>query len=246
MRSPHRRSRTRRTPLRKRIWQWCYRSVLGLVALLVLTIVTLRFVDPPGTAFMAYARWDAWRHDRALAIERRWIDYERIPAAAKLAVIAAEDQRFAAHHGFDVTQIADALDDVRRGKRVRGASTISQQTAKNLFLWPGQSWLRKGLEAGLTVLIEMLWPKRRILEVYLNVAEFGVGTYGVGAAAQRYFHKDATRLNRYECALLAAVLPNPRRLRAESPSAYVRARQAWILTQMARTANLEGVRGLVE
>jgi monofunctional biosynthetic peptidoglycan transglycosylase len=150
----------------------------------------------------------------------------------KVAVIASEDQTFPSHHGFDLKSINNALEERESGKRVRGASTISQQVAKNLFLWPGKSWIRKGLEAWFTVLIETLWPKHRILEVHLNVAELGRGIYGVGAAAKIYFHKPASRLNANEAALLAAVLPNPIRLKAAAPSPYVRSRQAWILGQM--------------
>src|SRR5690606_31924442 len=123
-------------------------------------------------------------------------------------------------------------DDRERGRRVRGASTISQQVAKNLFLWPGQSWFRKGLEAYFTLLIETLWPKQRILEVYLNVAEFGKGIFGCDAASEVFFRKSAAQLNAYDAALLAAVLPNPKRLRANSPSNYVRSRQQWIVSQM--------------
>ncbi len=150
-----------------------------------------------------------------------------------MAVIAAEDQQFPFHAGFDFKSIREAVRHNADSRRVRGASTISQQVAKNLFLWSGRSYLRKGLEAGLTVLIEWLWPKERILEMYLNLAQFGRGTYGVEAAAQRYFHKRARQLRRTEAALLAAVLPNPVRMRVEAPSAYVRSRQAWILGQMA-------------
>ena len=147
-------------------------------------------------------------------------------------MIAAEDQNFPAHYGFDLQSINDALKDRQRGRRVRGASTISQQVAKNLFLWPGQSWLRKGLEVYFTVLIETLWPKQRILEVYLNVAEFGRGVFGVGAAADVYFRKRAASLNQYDAALLAAVLPSPKRMRANAPSSYVRERQQSMLEQM--------------
>ncbi len=147
-----------------------------------------------------------------------------------LAVIAAEDQKFPEHWGFDVDAIETALGS--EGERMRGASTLSQQTAKNLFLWDGRSWVRKGLEAGLTVGIETVWTKRRILTVYLNIAEFGQGTFGVEAAAQRYFHKPASRLTIAEAALLAAVLPNPIRFRADAPSGYVRQRQQWIMRQM--------------
>ena len=209
-------------------------ALAAWAAVTVAIVVALRWVDPPTTAFMLRDRLGAllggeagyeFRHD--------WRDWDRISPNAPLAVVAAEDQRFPTHHGFDFEQIDKALVDRERGRRVRGASTISQQVAKNLFLWPGQSWFRKGLEAGLTVLIELAWPKQRILEVYLNVAEFGRGTWGVQAASSRFFRKDAARLTRAEAALLAAVLPAPKRYRADAPGPYVRRRQAWIQRQMA-------------
>jgi monofunctional biosynthetic peptidoglycan transglycosylase len=149
-------------------------------------------------------------------------------------MIAAEDQRFATHDGFDFEAIEKAREHNRRRRRMRGASTISQQVAKNLFLWPGRSWFRKGVEAGYTVLIEAFWPKRRVLEVYLNVAEFGNGVYGVGAASQHFFKKSPARLSRHESALLAAVLPNPKRFRVDKPSKYVQRRAWWIERQMIR------------
>jgi monofunctional biosynthetic peptidoglycan transglycosylase len=148
-----------------------------------------------------------------------------------LAVIASEDQKFPEHWGFDVDAIQSVLDN-DGNERMRGASTLSQQTAKNLFLWDGRSWMRKGLEAGLTVGIETVWTKRRILTVYLNIAEFGNGVFGVEEASQRYFHKPASRLTMSEAALLAAVLPNPIRFRADAPSGYTRQRQQWIMRQM--------------
>ncbi len=147
-------------------------------------------------------------------------------------MIASEDQLFPFHGGFDLNSIREAVRASERGKRLRGASTISQQVAKNLFLWSGHSFIRKGLEAWFTVLIEALWPKERILEVYLNVIELGKGLYGVEAASNRYFHKDAAGLSSSEAALLAAVLPNPIRLRADNPSRYVLSRRDWILGQM--------------
>jgi monofunctional biosynthetic peptidoglycan transglycosylase len=205
------------------------RLVCGLLAAWIVisagSVLMLRWVDPPTSAFMI-------RERVAAPIRYRWVDDANISPQVKVAVIASEDQNFPAHHGFDLKQINDALVDRQRGRRVRGASTISQQVAKNLFLWPQQSWLRKGLEAYFTVLIETLWPKRRILEVYLNVAEFGRGVFGVGAAADVYFHKSAARLNAYDAALLAAVLPSPKRMRVNAPSNYVRERQEWILGQM--------------
>ena len=195
------------------------------ITLSVGAVVAFRWIDPPTSAFMI-------RERLAAPIRHRWVDDANISAHIKVAVIAAEDQNFPAHHGFDLKSINDALEDRQRGKRVRGASTISQQVAKNLFLWPEQSWIRKGLEAYFTVLIETLWPKQRILEVYLNVAEFGRGVFGVGAASDVYFRKRASRLNPYDAALLAAVLPSPKRMRVSAPSNYVRSRQEWILGQM--------------
>ena len=151
-----------------------------------------------------------------------------------MAVIAAEDQRFPDHFGFDLAAIHRALAHNARGRTVRGASTISQQTAKNLFLWSGRSYLRKGLEAGLTVLLETLWPKHRILEVYLNLAEFGDGVFGARAAAERIFHTSPDRLSRQQAALLASVLPDPGRLDAGRPSAHVRQKARWVRAQMDR------------
>ena len=162
-----------------------------------------------------------------------WVSMDEISPWMGLAVIAAEDQKFPDHWGFDVTAIEKALaHNERNENRIRGASTLSQQTAKNLFLWDGRSWVRKGLEAGLTLGMETVWSKKRILTVYLNIAEFGDGVFGVEAAAQRYFHKPASRLSLSEAALLAAVLPNPLRFKANAPSGYVRNRQAWIMRQM--------------
>ncbi len=162
-----------------------------------------------------------------------WVSMDEMTPWMGLAVIAAEDQKFPDHWGFDVSAIEKALaHNEQNENRIRGASTLSQQTAKNLFLWDGRSWLRKGLEVGLTVGIETVWSKKRILTVYLNIAEFGDGVFGVEAAAQRYFQKPASKLTMSEAALLAAVLPNPIRFRADAPSGYVRSRQAWILRQM--------------
>jgi monofunctional biosynthetic peptidoglycan transglycosylase len=206
-------------------------ALAGWAALSVAAVVALRWIDPPFTAFMATDRlthlfdddYD-FRHD--------WRDWNGISKHVAVAAIAAEDQTFPSHHGFDFKQIDKALHDRERGRRVRGASTISQQVAKNLFLWRSQSWFRKGLEAGITVLIEACWSKQRILEVYLNVAEFGRGTYGVQAASERYFRKDAARLSRREAALLAAVLPAPGRYQVQAPSRYVQRRRDWIQRQM--------------
>ncbi len=164
----------------------------------------------------------------------QWVPWKEISPHMTIAVVAAEDQKFPHHWGFDLDAISNALEENRRRSRPRGASTISQQVAKNLFLWPGRSYLRKGLEAYFTVFIELLWPKRRILEIYLNIAEFGPGVFGVGAASRAYFKKPPSKLLPGEAAILAAVLPNPRRLKAASPSDYVQQRAFQILRQMNR------------
>lgn len=180
---------------------------------------------------MAERQIGAWlRGDFSYVAHSDWVGHDEISPWMGLAVIASEDQKFPTHWGFDVAAIESVLDN--SDSRMRGASTLSQQTAKNLFLWDGRSWVRKGLEAGLTVGIETVWTKRRILTVYLNIAEFGPGIFGVEAASQRYFHKPASRLTAADAALLAAVLPNPIRYRAAAPSGYVRERQQWILRQM--------------
>jgi monofunctional biosynthetic peptidoglycan transglycosylase len=205
---------------------------LGLAAVLgpVLPILALRWIDPPTSAFMLERARGVQGAKRQLRYA--WVDWERIAPSVKLAVVASEDQRFAAHAGFDVESIRDAVSERARGGRRRGASTISQQVAKNLFLWPEKSLPRKLLEAWLTAWIELCWPKQRILEVYLNVAQFGDAVFGVEAASRQFFAKPASALTPREAALLAAVLPNPRRLHADRPSEYVSSRADWILDQM--------------
>ena len=189
----------------------------------VLQVLALRWIDPPTSAFMLAHRG---------AEHYEWRDLTHISAELPIAVVAAEDQKFPQHRGFDVDAIRQAIDEAEAGERARGASTISQQVAKNLFLWQGRDWLRKGLEAWYTVLIEALWPKARIVEVYVNIAEFGEGVYGAEAAAQRFFGVPAARLSAAQSALLAAVLPNPKQLLVTAPSQYVRGRQAWIQRQV--------------
>jgi monofunctional glycosyltransferase len=207
--------------------------VVASVAASVLAVASLRWVNPPFTAFMAEAQASAWSTRDANYVYRHdWVDLDRISPNLPLAVVAAEDQKFPEHWGFDVPAIEKAYALNQHSHKVRGASTISQQVAKNLFLWSGRSYFRKGLEAYFTLLIEALWPKRRILEVYLNIAEFGYGTYGAEAAAQRFFHKPAARLSRGDAAALAAVLPSPERFSAVAPSRYVQQRREWILGQM--------------
>jgi monofunctional glycosyltransferase len=206
---------------------------VAIVAVTALPVLLLRFVAPPTSAFMLESALEARQaRERDYRTDYRWVDLEAISPNAALAVIASEDQLFPYHAGFDLKSIREAVRANAHRRHPRGASTISQQVAKNLFLWSGPSYLRKGLEAWLTVLIEACWPKERILEVYLNIAQFGRGIYGVEAASRRFFHHPAARLTRAEAALLAAVLPSPLRLHPERPSSYLSSRQEWILAQM--------------
>ena len=201
------------------------------VLLSVAIVLPWRWINPPTSAFML----NDWWHSKNWPAQH-WVDYGDISPKLAIAVIASEDQLFPAHYGFDLHMIADAMEE-SPGKR-RGASTISQQVAKNLFLWSGRSYLRKAIEAWLTLVIETLWSKKRILEVYLNIVEFGRGVYGVGTASREFFKKPAHKLNAYESALLAAVLPNPKWRKANRPSEYVRKRAFEI---MRASAALDGV-----
>lgn len=232
------------TARRRRGWPGRIARWLGVVLLVawlasVAAVVLLRFVPPPITAMML------WQGGPLRDLDYVWVDVRDIAPAAPRAVIAAEDQKFLAHHGFDLQSIEGAIDDYRAGESLRGASTITQQVAKNLFLWPGRSFIRKALEAYFTVLLEASWSKQRILETYLNTAELGAGIFGVEAAARRYFGVSARSLSAPQAALLAAVLPNPHRLRVDRPSGYVRTRQAWILAQMSLLEVRGHYRGLV-
>ncbi|WP_393947281.1 monofunctional biosynthetic peptidoglycan transglycosylase [Kluyvera intermedia] len=197
-------------------------------------IALFSILPVPFSAVMVERQVSAWLGGNfGYVAHSDWVSMDEISPWMGLAVIAAEDQKFPEHWGFDVSAIEKALaHNERNESRIRGASTLSQQTAKNLFLWDGRSWVRKGLEAGLTLGIETVWSKKRILTIYLNIAEFGDGVFGVEAASQRYFHKPASKLTMSEAALLAAVLPNPIRFKASAPTGYVHSRQAWIMRQM--------------
>lgn len=203
---------------------------LAFFVISVVWVIVLRFLPVWVTPYMISRKIDAFVEDEDTEIFHDWEPYENISKEAALAVVASEDQNFPNHWGFDFNQIYDAMTEDR--KRARGASTISQQVAKNVFLWHGRSYIRKGLEAYFTVLIEVLWSKERILEVYLNVAEMGKMTFGVEAASLRYYNKSAKRLTRYEAARIAAVLPNPIRFSIKNPSAYVNKRTNQIVRQM--------------
>jgi monofunctional biosynthetic peptidoglycan transglycosylase len=210
------------------------RAVLLWLVFTVSIVLLFRFVPPPISTFML-ARWfeGVVQHERKVQLRYQWGSWDRMTPKLALAVLAAEDQKFCQHRGFDWQAIRLAWHLRKRDGTVqRGASTISQQVAKNLFLWKGRNWLRKGMEAYFTLLIEQLWTKRRILEVYLNIAEFGDGVYGVQSAAKKYFAKTAANLNQTEAATLAAVLPNPQVYRVDKPSPYVYRKAQWIAKQM--------------
>ncbi|MDQ7785373.1 MAG: monofunctional biosynthetic peptidoglycan transglycosylase [Desulfomonilaceae bacterium] len=209
------------------------RSIICFLALSIAVVVLFGLVPPFTSAVMIVDRLERFASGKNQASLRyQWASLEEISPQVPLAVVAAEDQCFPDHWGFDVGSIRKAMEDHARGRPLRGASTITQQTAKNLFLWNGRSYVRKGLEAYFSVLLELLWPKTRILEVYLNIAEFGDGVYGVRAAAETYLHKSPSALTRRDAALLAAVLPNPKRFKVARPSAHVRSRSLRIMRQM--------------
>ena len=217
----------------RRILRWIALAIAAWVALTWSLVLVLRFVAPFTSAFMLERKLRALtQREHNFSVQYAWVPMEKISPQLPIALIASEDQKFPVHHGFDVQAIETALDEADAGERQRGASTISQQTAKNLFLWGGHSFVRKGLEAYFTVLLEITWPKRRILEVYANIAEFGDGIYGAEAAAREFFHKTAAQLTPREAALLASVLPNPKKLRADRPSAYVQNHADWVERQV--------------
>lgn len=209
-----------------------FKLLLWFMAGSVLLVLLFRWVPPPGTALMVERKVESWVDGQPIDLQRNWRPWSELPDDLKLAVIAAEDQKFADHWGFDLAAIRAALAHNQQGGSVRGASTLSQQVAKNLFLWSGRSWLRKGIEVWFTGLIELLWPKQRILEVYLNSAEWGTGVFGADAAARHHFGIAAPYLSRQQASLLAAVLPNPRQWSANRPSGHVSRRAAWIRQQM--------------
>jgi monofunctional biosynthetic peptidoglycan transglycosylase len=229
-------------------WKRCVRGVAGVLlaglAASVLVVVVLRFVPVPGSALMVERRVASWFGDTPYVARHQWVPLEEIAPSMGLAVIAAEDQNFPEHFGFDWQAIEKAMAHNEHSRRKRGASTVSQQTAKNLFLWESRSWVRKGFEVYFTLLLETAWSKKRILEVYLNIVEFGDGVYGVEAASRKFFGKPARALRPMDAALLAAVLPNPHKFRADAPSAYLRGRQGWIREQMAKLGGTDVVLAL--
>lgn len=210
------------------------RALLWFAAVSIVLVLVFRWVPPPGTALMLERKVQSWVSGEPIDLQREWVSWDHISDDLKVAVIAGEDQKFASHWGFDIPAIQAALAFNERGGNVRGASTLTQQVAKNLFLWPGRSWLRKGLEAWFTGLMELFWTKQRILEVYLNSAEWGQGVFSAQAAARYHFGVEASQLSRQQAAQLAAVLPSPLKWNAGKPSTYVASRAGWIRRQMSQ------------
>lgn len=216
--------------LLRRMLRLSFWMLLGFVLATVLLVALLRVVNPVSSGIMLFRSHQAWQAQRPFVARRCWTDLKDMGVALPMSVIAAEDQRFKDHWGFDLVELKAALSSNRT--RTRGASTLSQQTAKNLFLWPTRSWLRKGLESYFTLLIESLWSKPRILEIYLNTVEFGPGLFGACAGARAHFQREAGALSAQQAAQLAAILPNPHRLRANPPDATVSAKAARIVRQV--------------
>ncbi len=216
----------------KKTWQILIKTVVIIFILTCVVIILFRFLPIPTSSFMLQNRAANLFSDSSAKLNYEWVSYNKISNSIKLAVISSEDQKFFSHFGFDIESIEKAWDKNKKGKRIRGASTITQQTAKNLFLWSDKSFIRKGIEAYFTFLLEVFWSKERILEVYLNIAQFGKNDFGVEAASKKFFHKSANRLTYQNAAMLAAVLPNPKRYIVNAPTTYQNRRIFWIQKQM--------------
>lgn len=217
----------------KKLFKFLFKTVLWFLFIPIIGVIVFKWAPVPATPLMVIRYFEqkeakeetVWKHD--------WTPLTKISKNLQLAVICSEDQNFLKHNGFDMKAIEKAYDDIQKGKRFRGGSTISQQTAKNVFLWPGRSWLRKGMETYVTFWMELIWSKERIIEVYLNSIEMGKGIYGAEAAAQYWFHKSASQLSKSEAAAIAAILPNPLEYRAHPPTNYIAGRKLWIIKQMS-------------
>ncbi len=219
----------------KRIFKFFLKLVAWFLLLSILMVVIYKWAPVPFTPLMVIRYFE---HPEQ-SLQHDWVPMEKISPNLQLAVIASEDQNFLRHNGFDYDAIKKAFNENKKKNKTRGASTISQQTAKNVFLWPQRSWVRKGFEVYFTFLIELIWSKERILEVYLNSIEMGKGVYGAEAAAKTWFGKPASNLTSYEAAAIAAILPNPREYRANPASSYIQQRKAWIVRQMQNLGKLQ-------
>ena len=216
----------------KKIWRYTWKATVWFFIISILSVILFRWVPLPITPLMLIRCVEQKMDGKEMKLKKEWAPLDDIASSLQLAVVCSEDQNFIKHNGFDFEAIQKAMDYNETHKKTRGASTISQQTAKNVFLWQGRSYIRKGFEVYFTFLIETLWSKERIMEVYLNVIEMGDGIYGAQAASKTFFKKDARYLSKSEAATIAAVLPNPIRFNAGNPSGYIQKRRAWIITQM--------------
>jgi monofunctional biosynthetic peptidoglycan transglycosylase len=226
---------SKKISLGKRIlnfFKWILKFAIFFFVSTVLLVFAMRWINPVTSSIMIQRQISGLFDGEFELVKYHWVDYDDVSKFMPIAIVAAEDQNFPKHFGFDFKQIEKALKENKRGRRVRGASTITQQVAKNLFLWEGKNFVRKGIEAYFTLLIELLWDKQRILEVHMNIAEMGDKIFGVGTASVAYFKKPAAGLNIRQAALLAAILPNPKKYSAVKPSGYVRGRQNWIVRQI--------------
>jgi monofunctional biosynthetic peptidoglycan transglycosylase len=216
----------------KKAWRFTWKAAMWFFIISIVSVILFRWVPIPVTPLMLVRCVEQKLDGKEMKLKKDWVSLNEISPKLQLAVVCSEDQNFLKHNGFDFEAIDKALEYNETHKRTRGASTISQQTAKNVFLWPGRSWIRKGFEVYFTFLIEIFWSKERIMEAYLNVIEMGDGIYGAQAASRTFFKKDAKYISASEAATIAAVLPNPRKFNAGKPSAYVQGRRSWVLKQM--------------
>ncbi|MCX7551244.1 monofunctional biosynthetic peptidoglycan transglycosylase [Xanthomarina sp. F2636L] len=223
----------------KRFFKFIFKLIIGLIIFSVGMVFLYKWVPVPATPLMFIRSVENFQNDRPFAWKHDWVSINKISKNLQLAVICSEDQNFLKHHGFDVEAIEKAFENNKKGKSIKGASSISQQTAKNVFLWPQRSWLRKGLEVYFTFLIETIWSKERIMEVYLNSIEMGNGIYGAEAAAYYWYNKPAAKLSQYEAASIAAILPNPLKYKAKPASNYIERRKIWIVRQMGYFGKLD-------
>lgn len=215
-----------------KVFRFLFKVLLWFIGISVIWVLIYKWVPVPVTPLMAIRTIQQNNKQETIIWKHNWVSIDKISKNLQLAVICSEDQKFEKHNGFDVKAIEKVIKNSSEGKKLRGASTISQQTAKNVFLWPGRSWIRKGFEVYFTFLIEQLWSKERIIEIYLNSIEMGNGIYGAEAASKFWFHKKASQLSKQEAAAIAAILPNPLVLKASPASSYIQNRKNWILRQM--------------
>ncbi len=235
-------ARKRNTKTKKKssgIVRFIGRLIFWFFVISLLWVIALRFINPPVTLLILIRGFEQKADDKEWKMDQKWLSFEELPLTLKTAAIAGEDANFLEHNGFDFEAIEKAYKKNKSGKKKSGGSTISQQTAKNVFLWPGRSYIRKGFEVYFTALIEILWSKERILEVYLNVIEMGDGIYGAESASQKYFHKPAAKLTKGQAALIVAVLPNPLRWNPAKPTPYIYRRQYLIMRNMRRVTPLK-------